>query len=677
LVVNNGSSVSYAPNLNENGADSFTYTITDSGGLTSTATVNVTINPINDAPVAAGESYNVNRNATLLVLAPGVLGNDSDVDNAALSAFLVSRPGHASSFALNSDGSFSFVPETDYVGPDSFTYQAYDGAALSNAVTVNITVATEVVTDPVTPGGTVSTGTEPTADDPTETSVTSPGAGTITIAETSTSEVPTGAEASSYNFLGLQVNITAPVATPGDPLRLVFRLDSSVIPAGQNFNTVEVFRNGVLVPACTSEALAANPQAADPSPCVAGRELEGDNIKLTVLTAAASTWNFGIKKPELNSAPIAVVDNYAVDEDHQLTAATSVLGNDTDADGNTLTAILVSGPAHGSLNLNADGSFTYSPNGNFNGLDTFTYKANDGTADSSVAVVTITVSAVNDEPVALGQTASTNGNTFVSITLTGRDVETPSANLAYTVTSEPSHGSLSGTGANRIYTPANNYCGSDSFKFKVTDTGDGPAASLTSSDAIVSISVNDTIPPTINAPASSSANPDINCLALVPNLLPQVIASDSCSQVMLQQSPAAGTMVGIGRHTITVTATDGAGNSSTASTTFTVNAVPSFLLNVNPTSARRGGRVTLTAAFNNCATTNQAVSFKVNYTSACNHALIRSFGPITIHPGQHGSTSFNFDIPNNTCSGLYSLTLDWYVGGVRVESTTAQLMVTP
>ena len=75
-------------------------------------------------------------------------------------------------------------------------------------------------------------------------------------------------------------------------------------------------------------------------------------------------------------------------------ATGGVLDNDTDADGNSLTATLVSGPASGALTLNADGTFTYTPNADFYGTDTFTYRANDGTVNSNVATVTITVTPV-------------------------------------------------------------------------------------------------------------------------------------------------------------------------------------------------------------------------------------------------------------------------------------------
>ena len=88
----------------------------------------------------------------------------------------------------------------------------------------------------------------------------------------------------------------------------------------------------------------------------------------------------------------------------------SVLGNDTDVDaGTTLTAALVASPAHGTLTLTADGSFTYTPAANFNGTDSFTYTASDGTAVSNVATVTITVTAVNDAPVAVNDSGDDDG----------------------------------------------------------------------------------------------------------------------------------------------------------------------------------------------------------------------------------------------------------------------------
>ena len=81
-------------------------------------------------------------------------------------------------------------------------------------------------------------------------------------------------------------------------------------------------------------------------------------------------------------------------------ASCGVFANDSDLDGDSLSAVLVSGPAHGTLTLNADGSFIYTARDNYNGSDSFTYKANDGNADTNVSTVSLTISAVNDAPVA-------------------------------------------------------------------------------------------------------------------------------------------------------------------------------------------------------------------------------------------------------------------------------------
>src|SRR3989449_2035508 len=98
-------------------------------------------------------------------------------------------------------------------------------------------------------------------------------------------------------------------------------------------------------------------------------------------------------------APVAVNDSFATDEDTALTiTAPGVLDNDTDIDSPALTAVVVTGPSHGALTLNANGSFTYTPAADFNGPDSFTYKANDGQADSNVATVALTINPGNDPP---------------------------------------------------------------------------------------------------------------------------------------------------------------------------------------------------------------------------------------------------------------------------------------
>ena len=138
----------------------------------------------------------------------------------------------------------------------------------------------------------------------------------------------------------------------------------------------------------------------------------------------------------------------------------------TDANSNPLTYVIATQPAHGTLSGTAP-NVTYTPASNYNGSDSFTFKANDGIADSSPATVSITVTAVNDVPVATAQSVSTALNTAKAITLAGSDVENSA--LTYTIVTQPAHGTLSGTAPNVTYTPTTGYSGADSFTFRVSD----------------------------------------------------------------------------------------------------------------------------------------------------------------------------------------------------------------
>ena len=147
--------VVFTPDANYNGPASFTYTVSDGHGGTASATVNVAVTPVNDAPVATGDSYSTDEDTALTVPAAGVLANDSDVEGDALAAVLVAGPQHGT-LALNADGSFTYTPDANYNGPDSFSYKANDGSADSNVATVSINVLS--VNDPPTPQNDNATG---------------------------------------------------------------------------------------------------------------------------------------------------------------------------------------------------------------------------------------------------------------------------------------------------------------------------------------------------------------------------------------------------------------------------------------------------------------------------------------------------------------------------------------
>jgi VCBS repeat-containing protein len=146
-----------------------------------------------------------------------------------------------------------------------------------------------------------------------------------------------------------------------------------------------------------------------------------------------------------NTAPAAGDDAYSTEEDRALTvAAPGVLDDDTDADGDALSAVVVDEPAHGELTLNEDGSFSYTPAADFNGSDSFTYKASDGRLDSNAATVTIAVDPVNDSPkVTVAAGGACGGNDRSStIMLRVTDADDPASSLK-----------LSGASANQALVP--------------------------------------------------------------------------------------------------------------------------------------------------------------------------------------------------------------------------------
>jgi len=166
-------------------------------------------------------------------------------------------------------------------------------------------------------------------------------------------------------------------------------------------------------------------------------------------------------------------------------AVASITLAGSDLDGDPLTYSVVTGPSHGRLDGTAP-NLLYTPETNFNGSDNFTFKVNDGTADSALATVLLTVTAVNDPPVANDVGVTIQEDMLVPITLAGSDIDGDS--LTYSVVTNPSHGRLDGTAPNLIYKPEENFNGTDSFTFKVND---GMADSALATVSITVTPVND------------------------------------------------------------------------------------------------------------------------------------------------------------------------------------------
>lgn len=178
-----------------------------------------------------------------------------------------------------------------------------------------------------------------------------------------------------------------------------------------------------------------------------------------------------------NNSPVANNQSAVINED----AAVTIILTATDADNDALAYSIVDSPSNGILSGIAP-NVTYTPNENYNGPDSFTFKVNDGTVDSNIATVNITINPVNDAPIAEDQLVTTNEDTNINITLTATDPD--DGTLAYSIVESPSHGILIGTLPNITYTPADGYEGVDSFTFKTND------GTTDSNIAVVNITVN-------------------------------------------------------------------------------------------------------------------------------------------------------------------------------------------
>ncbi len=206
-----------------------------------------------------------------------------------------------------------------------------------------------------------------------------------------------------------------------------------------------------------------------------------------------------------NVAPVAVNDGYDVDQDTTLNASAvlGVLANDSDADGDPLTAVLDDDATHGVLDLNANGSFDYTPTTGYIGGDSFTYHVNDGTDDSNVATVSLTVepAATNEAPVAVDDTSSTPQNVTLNEAapgVLGNDTDADGDLLSAAVDAGPTHGALTlNADGSFDYVPTTGYTGPDTFTYHAND------GALDSNIATVSLTITAAAaaPPTVSLDA--------------------------------------------------------------------------------------------------------------------------------------------------------------------------------
>ena len=213
-----------------------------------------------------------------------------------------------------------------------------------------------------------------------------------------------------------------------------------------------------------------------------------------VLTTAGTVL---VSVAPVNDAPLGIDDSVSAEEDTAVTL--NVLANDSDVEGDALAVESLTQGAHGTVILNPDGSVTYQPEPNFNGNDAFAYTVSDGQGGTTTATVNVTVSPVNDPPVASDGSATGPEDASIELVLLASDADGDA--LTFSILTAPLYGTVSALDGNRvIYTPVLNFTGDDSLTFRASD---GQA----SSDAVVRLTIgplND--PPTLGPVSDQTVN---------------------------------------------------------------------------------------------------------------------------------------------------------------------------
>ncbi|GAB5388064.1 MAG: tandem-95 repeat protein [Alphaproteobacteria bacterium] len=599
LTLNTDGTFNYTGDANFNGTDSFTYRISD-GDLTDTATVNLTITPANDAPVAQDDTATGDEDTAIT---GDVSSNDVDIDGDDLT-FSVVSDGTDGTLTLNADGTFSYTGAQDYNGTDSFTYRVSDGE-LTDTATVSLTIT--AVNDAPIAVDDNATGTEDAeitgdvssndfdveADDLTFTVVSNVSNGSLTLntdgsfsytgdqdfngSDSFTYRVSDG-ELTDTATVTLVVNAVndAPIAqddtAAGDEdteiTGDVSTNDSDVEGAELTFSLLTDVSDGTL----SFNADGTFSYTGDAN--FFGTDSFTYRVSDGVLTDTATV---SLTINSVNDAPVAQDDSASGDEDNSITGNVST--NDSDVDGDDLTFTVISDVSNGSLDLDSDGSFSYTGDPNFNGTDSFTYRVSDGNGGTDTATVTLTVNAVNDAPVAQDDTASGDEDTAIIGDVSSNDGDVDGDDLTYTVVTDATDGTLTlNADGTFSYTGDANFNGTDSFTYRVSD-------GVLTDTATVSLTINavNDAPVAVNDAASGNEDAPItgdvstNDTDVEGDDLTFTVITDVSNGDLDLDGDGSFSYVGDtnfnGTDSFTYRVSDGNGGTDTATVTLTVNAV--------------------------------------------------------------------------------------------------------
>jgi len=521
LSLNLDGTFSYSHDGNETTTDSFSYTLTDNNGGTSTSTVNIEIKPVNDAPVAGMDNIQVLEGAstsTLLGLGgTSLLDNDTDSDSVQISVTGHSSASHAASLTVNADGSFLYTHSGAESELDLFTYTVEDDLGTSATGTVAVSIipvndapianddalsvleggsasildsgATSLLSNDSDSDNALSTLSIQLVDLPAHGLVSTSADGSFNYAhdgsETTSDSFSyrlVDASGAQSNLATVSIDITPvndiPIAA--NDVAIVAEADAVNLNVLANNTDNELDSLSVEVLSGPTSGTAIVNADNTINYTHDGSETFGDTLEYAVEDGNggfASAFLFITIKP-VNDSPIAIADSVSVDENSD--AIINVLNNDSDAESANLDSSIVVGPNNGSLVQNVDGSYTYTHDGSETSTDSFTYVAIDQQgASSSITTVSITVNSINDVPIAVndGITLLEGDSKIVPVLINDTDAEQDS--LSVQITSQPLHGTAIINADNTItYTHNGTDKTSDALVYTIND-GNGGTATAT------------------------------------------------------------------------------------------------------------------------------------------------------------------------------------------------------
>ncbi|WP_170940626.1 tandem-95 repeat protein [Pseudoalteromonas sp. NBT06-2] len=645
----------YNPETDFEGEIEIVYTVSDNSGGEAQGKVLVSINNSNNAPIAFDDIFALTEDSLMVISVPGLLNNDTDADGDILSVNTTAFTNVSNGIVtLSTDGSFSYQPNENFFGSDSFEYEVIDGEGGTDIGKATLTISS-VNDNPIATDDTTSTVEETTINinvltndsdvenDPLFVLSAISSAGIVNINSDNTLTYTP-----NINFIGKDViDYTISDGNGGEDSAKVFitviNLNDDPVANPDTAATsedeslfIDVLNNDtdsdgdtltiIAATASNSSVLAVVGSSLSYTPNLNFNGSDSINYSISDGNGGTASSTVNVTVFAVNDDPIATPDIQTVNEDS--TVSISVLINDSDVDGDNL-SITTATASSGAVSIVDGANLSYTPNLNFNGSDSINYSISDGNGGTASSTVNVTVLAVNDDPIAIADNQSTNEDTSVNINILSNDSDIDGDTLSVTIATA-THGSVTiETDKTLNYTPSSNFNGSDTINYSISD---GNGGSTSSTVSLIIVAVNDA--PIINDITTNITENSANATSVTTITAVDVDIGDSHTySITINSDGIFGIKSSTGEitiadnsnlnyelsasHTIKIQVTDSGSLSDTADVSISVKNVAE---NVTPT---------IDSSFGNSGTAASNSFTKMRYDQP-NDMILDSFGRIVV-----------------------------------------------